>query len=506
MNNDAPNAWPGSHTARHRVLDHQRKLHRWARNDPDRRFDDVFNLIYDRATLLVAWERVSGNKGARTAGVDAVTRYHVEERLGVIPFLEELRSSLKDGTFTALPVKQAVIPKKNGKVRYLGIPTLRDRVAQMALKLILEPIFEVDFYPSSYGYRPGRRAQDAIAEIHHFTRKPSTYDWVIEGDIKACFDNVDHHVLMDLVGERVKDRKVLRLVSRFLRAGVVELHGGLAETLTGTPQGGVASPLLANVYLSVLDRHFARIWNEQMNPPWRRQYRRRTGRPNYRLVRYADDFVVLVHGTRSEAEALKAEIATLIADRPKMTLSVEKTHITHIDDGFVFLGFHIQAKTRGDGRRVVLTIPSKAALASVMSKIKKLTGSNTTSLSLAQVLRAVNPVLRGWAAYFRYGASKKTFSYLGWYAWWRMLNWIRRKHPKLTWKQLRRRYYGADRITEDSYVLYNPAKMKVERYRFRGTQISTPYNIDEVDPDGARFRWTSHDDAGFVGQVSEYLA
>nr|WP_232839142.1 reverse transcriptase domain-containing protein [Streptomyces triticisoli] len=206
------------------VLGHQLKLHRWARSDPARRFADVFNLICDRATLLVAWERVSGNRGARTAGVDAVTRYHVEERLRVIPFLEELRSSLKDGTFQALPVKQAVIPKKNGKVRYLGIPTLRDRVAQMALKLVLEPIFEADFYPSSYGYRPGRRAQDAIAEIHHLTSRPSNYEWVIEGDIKACFDSVDHHVLMDLVAERIKDRKVLRLVGAFLRAGVVELH------------------------------------------------------------------------------------------------------------------------------------------------------------------------------------------------------------------------------------------------------------------------------------------
>lgn len=189
MNNDALHAWPEPFLAAHQVLEHQRKLHRWALDDPDRRFDDVFNLICDRATLVVAWERVSGNRGARTAGVDAVTRYHVEDRMGVIPFLEELLSSLRDGTFRALPVKQAVIPKKNGKVRYLGIPTLRDRVAQMALKLILEPIFEAGFYPSSYGYRPARRAQDAIAEIHHFTCKPSTYEWVIEGDIKACFDN-----------------------------------------------------------------------------------------------------------------------------------------------------------------------------------------------------------------------------------------------------------------------------------------------------------------------------
>ncbi|MFI8391814.1 group II intron maturase-specific domain-containing protein [Streptomyces sp. NPDC085540] len=243
-----------------------------------------------------------------------------------------------------------------------------------------------------------------------------------------------------------------------------------------------------------------------MNPGARRQARRRKGLPNYRLVRYADDFVVLLHGTKSEAETLKAEIGELLARKLKMTLSVEKTHITHIDDGFVFLGFHIQRRPFGDGRRIVLTIPSKLALASVMHKIKKLTGRSTTSLSLEEALRTVNPILRGWAAYFRYGASKRTFSYLGWYAWWRLLLWIRYKHPHLTWKQLRRRYYGADRITEGGIVLYNPAKMKVQRYQFRGAQISTPYNIDEVNPDGARFRRTNHDDVAFVGQVSEYLA
>src|SRR3954447_16420125 len=221
LNSDAPDELERARAER-RVLEHQRKLHRWARAEPARRVGDVFNFVCDQATLLVAWERVAGNQGARTAGVDAVTRYHVEQGRGVSVFLDELRRSLKDGSFTPAPVRQTTIPKKGGKVRYLGIPTLRDRVVQMALKLVLEPIFEVDFYPSSYGYRPGRRAQDAIAEIHHFTSKPSTYEWVIEGDIKACFDNVDHHVPMELVSERVKDRKVLRLVSGFLRAGVVE--------------------------------------------------------------------------------------------------------------------------------------------------------------------------------------------------------------------------------------------------------------------------------------------
>ena len=189
-----------------------------------------------------------------------------------------------------------------------------------------------------------------------------------------------------------------------------------------------------------------------------------------------------------------------------MTLSAEKTHITHLDDGFDFLGFRIQRKTRGDGRAVVLTYPSKDALAAVKHKIKRLTGRGTTSLRLGDVLRQVNPILRGWAAYFRYGASKRTFSYLGYYAWWRMILWIRRKHPHLTWKQIRRRYYGADRISENGVTLYNPAKMRVERYRYRGAQICTPYNIDEVDPAGARFRHTGHDDEAFVGKVSELIS
>lgn len=215
--------------------------------------------------------------------------------------------------------------------------------------------------------------------------------------------------------------------------------------------------------------------------------------------------VVLVSGTREDAAALRDRIADLLADELRMTLSADKTLITHIDDGFAFLGFRIQRKHRGDGRRVVLTIPSKQALAAVKRKIKHATGRGTTSLHLQAVLRTVNAILRGWAAYFRYGASKRTFAYLGYYAWWRMLLWLRRKH-RWTWKQLRRRFYGAGRINSDGVTLYNPASMQVQRYRFRGTRICTPYNIDEIDPAGARFRQTRHDDVAFVGQVSELVS
>ena len=508
MGRSTPNGaapWPDLTEASLRVLEHQQKLHRWAFSEPDRRFDDVFNLVCDKATLVVAWERVAHNAGASTAGVDAVTRHAVERR-GVSVFLEELRCALKTGRYRPLPVRQTTIPKKGGKVRYLGIPTLRDRVAQMALKLVIEPIFEADFYPSSYGYRPGRRAQDAIAELHHITSRPSNYEWIIEGDISACFDNVDHRILMDLVRERVRDRRVLNMIRGSLRAGVVEQHGGFAASLSGTPQGGIISPLLANIYLSLLDRHFDRVWKEDMSPQWRRQQRRRHGQPNYRLIRYADDFVVAVHGSREDAESLRHDIGELLATNLNMTLSADKTLVTHIDTGFDFLGFHIQRKAGRGGRIVVVTYPSKVALAAVTEKIKRATSRGTTSLRLADVLRVLNPILRGWAAYFKYSASKTTFAYLGYYTWWRVIAWLRRKHPKLTWKQIRRRFYGADRIREGTMTLYNPAKMRVQRYAFRGAQICTPHNRDQVDAAGARFRAITHDDVAFVGRVSELVS
>ena len=188
MNTGAPLL--GLDEAERRVLHFQRKLHEWASQDAERRFDDLWNLVCDPATLLVAWSRVSRNKGSRTAGVDGLTRRHVEQQLGVRQFLWELRAELREGRFRPLPVRERQIPKRDGRYRRLGIPVLRDRVVQMALKLVIEPIFESEFYPSSYGYRPGRRAQDAIAEIHHFAT--SSYEWVIEADIEACFDRIAH--------------------------------------------------------------------------------------------------------------------------------------------------------------------------------------------------------------------------------------------------------------------------------------------------------------------------
>jgi RNA-directed DNA polymerase len=243
--------------AERRVLKIQTKLHRWARDDPHRRFDDLFNLVTDPGFLRVAWDRVRGNMGARTAGVDGRTAVAIEVWEGVEVFLDGLRSALRDRSFQPLPVRERMIPKTGGKLRRLGIPTVTDRVVQASLKLVLEPIFEADFHPCSYGFRPNRRTHDAVAEVRYLASRPRCYEWVVEGDIKACFDEIDHTALMGRVRRRVGDKRVLGLVKAFLKAGILTEDKLLEETTAGTPQGGILSPLLANVALSVLDEHIA---------------------------------------------------------------------------------------------------------------------------------------------------------------------------------------------------------------------------------------------------------
>ena len=243
--------------ARRRVLEIQAKLHRWARDDPHRRFDDVFNLVADPAFLLVAWDRVRHNKGAKTAGVDGQSAYYVQAVLGVEEFLDRLRTALRDRSFRPVPVRERMIPKAGGKQRRLGIATVTDRVVQASLTLVLEPILEADFLPCSYGFRPGRRAHDAIAEARYLATR--SYEWIVEGDITACFDEIAHPALMDRLRKRIADKRVLALVKAFLKAGILGQDGALRDNTTGVPQGGILSPVLANLALSVLDEHIAQM-------------------------------------------------------------------------------------------------------------------------------------------------------------------------------------------------------------------------------------------------------
>lgn len=470
LNSGAP--LPEPRVAEQRVLGIQRKLHKWTQDDQDRRFSDLHNLVCDPATLLVAWRRVRANRGSRSAGVDGETAYYVEKVLGVEHFLAGLREELRSGSYRPVAVRQRAIPKRGGKLRYLGIATVRDRVVQAALKLVLEPIFEVDFEPCSYGFRPGRRAQDAIAEVHYLTSR--SYEWIVEADIEACFDELSHTAILGRVRQRIADKRVLALIKAFLKAGILTEQGSLDQTLTGTPQGGILSPLMANVALSALDEHYARAW-EAMGQKWhQRDAIRRRGGATYRLVRYADDFVICVSGERGHAEQLIAQTETVLAPLG-LSLAPEKTRVAHIDEGIDFLGWRIKRQRRGsDGRRYVYTYPSKRSLAAVKAKVRQITRSGRNQ-TLAQLLHRLNPVLRGWCAYFRCGVSSQTFAYLDAFAWRRVMRWLRRKYPKANWRWLIDRHLPGWRPTHGSVTLYRPAAVRTTRYRYRGAKIATPW-------------------------------
>jgi RNA-directed DNA polymerase len=471
MNISAP--WPSLEEATARVLGLQTKLHQWAGVDPGRQFDDLANLVYDPAFLTVAWSRVRNNKGARTAGVDGIAPRLLSPGAAK-RLLIQLRDALKARRFVPQRVREKAIPKTGGKLRRLGIPTHADRIVQASLKLVLEPIFEVDFKPSSYGFRPRRRAQDAIAEIHFFASPNRNYEWVFEGDIKACFDEINHTALMNRVRDRIGDKRVLGWVKAFLRAGILTEDGKHRGTLTGTPQGGILSPLLSNVALSVLDEHFAAKW-AALGPERKRLQHRGAGGAVMKIVRYADDFVILVHGQRSDAEALWDEVSGVLSPMG-LRLSEEKTKICHISEGFDFLGWRIQ-RHRWQGRAdkwAIYTYPSKKALASIKDKVRSLT-RRSMHRTLAVLLRRLNPVLRGWCNYFRYGVSSRTFGYLDYFIFWRILGWLRKRHHRISMHRLVSRHLPGWEICGEGVALFRPQAVKTERYRYRGNQIPTPW-------------------------------
>lgn len=471
---DAPVAWPDADTAWLRVRKMQTKLHRWAVADHGFRFDDVFNFVCDPTTLVVAFERVAGNTGARTAGVDGMRAADVESS-GVTSHLSRIRSQLKEGAFRALPVREWMIPKTGGKLRRLGIPTITDRVVQAALKLVLEPIFEADFRPYSYGFRPNRRAHDAIAEIHLFGSQG--YRWVLDADIEACFDRIDHAALMDRVRVRVKDKRVLTLVKAFLKAGIMTELGDRNETISGTPQGGILSPLLANIALSVLDDFAAEQWTTAMATRRDRERRRNRGLPTWRLVRYADDFVIMVHGTQQHVEDLRGQVSEVLA-RVGLVLSTAKTQIVHLAEGFNFLGFRVKwMRKRGTGKWHVYTFIADKPVASLKLKIKALT-QRLSHLDYKIALIRINQILRGWANYFKHAVAKHTMQILHTFVWWRLIRWVMHRH-RMTWTAIRRWLRDPNGrwkpIQLDGIKLFDLGRVSITRYRYRGNNIPTPW-------------------------------
>jgi group II intron reverse transcriptase/maturase len=499
------------------ILDMQRKLYRWSTANPAKVFADLFNIVCDRRTLTHAWQRLARNAGSNTPGTDGVTREMIQKRSnGVAGLLEEIQEDLRHGTYRPQPVRQRLIPKpgKPGKFRPLGIPTLKDRLVQMALKMVLEPIFEADFYPISYGFRPGRSTHDALARtqqrLHPSSVGPSRTRYVIEGDIKGCFDAIDHHVLMERVRRRIKDRKVLRLVLAFLKADIM-IEGSLRHSVTGTPQGGVISPLLANIYLTAIDERYRR-WvpgprEEAAKATNRHNWDRKLGRPIFYMVRYADDFVVLVQGTREDAEGERQALAQFLKEELRMELSMEKTRITDVREGFDFLGYRVVQKKSPATRRHVgnLFIP-KGKLQLLRDKIRAKVRKTPTGRTLADLIDKLNPVIVGWRNYYRYASRAwKEFSKLDWWLDQRIALWLRRKHDKTPWAELFRHYAQSrcgkrKRWRQEKREIALFAEARQQRFPDRGIRIPNGWNAvqDERFRKGADKHWEAFNSLAFL--------
>ena len=392
----------------------QHTLYRAAKADPGRRFHALWDKVFRRDVLWRAWVSVFRNGGA--PGIDKTTLADVQE-YGVTRLLDELATELKNGSYRPLPARRVLIPKagESAEMRPLSIPSVRDRIVQAACKIVLEPVFEADMLPCSFGFRPKRGAHDALQVLIDESWRGRR--WVVETVIANCFSAIPHEELMHAIEERVCDQSVLKLLRVMLRAGVME-DGQVRREVTGTPQGGVISPLLCNVYLHRLDR----AWDV---------------REHGVLVRFADDVLVMCR-SREQAEAALARLRELLAElglEPKEA----KTRIVRLEvggGGFDFLGFHHRL-VRVTGRRnhrwsvtFLARWPADRAIKHARDRIRELTRRSRLLLRVEVIVDEVNRFLRGWAAYFRYGNSAVRFEKIMHHVWTRIALVIARRHKR----------------------------------------------------------------------------
>ncbi len=431
------------------ISEMQRKLATWATTDPSFRVDRLLRLITHPDWLAEAARLTLCTKGAHTPGVDGVDRLKLQVRL--TEELNNLRDELLSGSYRPLPARRVYIPKANGKQRPLGIPSLRDRIVQRAMLMAMEPIWECDFHSLSYGFRPERSVHHAIrtVKLQLTDCGQARGRWIIEGDLSSYFDTVHHNLLMKAIRRRIRDARFMILLWRVIKAGHVDA-GLFRAASEGVPQGGVISPLLSNIMLNEFDKylhkHYLSAESRKEREKWNRSVRNgqavaipehRQLRPAVTYCRYADDFVIIVKGTKADALTIREECRGVLEDSLKLRLNMEKTKVTHVNDGFVFLGHRIIRKRSRYGKmRVVTTIPKDRAKNFAASLTALLSGNY--SESKVSMVELINRKLKGWSAFYQFVDFKaKIFSYIDRVVFWKLAYWLAHKYRKSI-KQLMR--------------------------------------------------------------------
>jgi RNA-directed DNA polymerase len=451
-----------------------------AKHLPEHRFKDLYHLICRKEWIEHALKAVLTNQGSETAGIDGINRTRFQDENYLDNFVGELGEELKDKTYQPTPARRRWIPKSSkGGERPLGICTIHDRTVQMLLKMLIEPIAESDFLECSYGFRSGRRTMDCIGECRRYIQRTSKYFWIIEGDIRGCFDEIRHDRLMSILQRRIADRQILQLIERFLKAGVLEGEW-YRPASEGVPQGSVVSPLLANPYLHPFDLWW---WQNHGTLTTREKTKRRlSGGANCRLLRYADDWLLLSNGTRRQAGDLREEARRFLWDDLGLELNMDKTKVTHAADGFDFVGFHLVWRTPTNRKPWLQATPTPDNVQKLKERVRRMTGGQQISDPLLK-LKALNRLLRGGIQYYRHANVKEIAHKLDWWIYdERFTHWLKRHHKwgvrraPTTYEHQqhgRRKNLAVPDERGEPVFLYRMSDLPITRYRTRN--LPNPY-------------------------------
>ncbi|WP_319414067.1 group II intron reverse transcriptase/maturase [uncultured Cohaesibacter sp.] len=484
----------------------QNKLATWAEKEPDRRFDRLLRLIANRDWLAESARIVLASSGARTPGIDGMDKRRLQIELD--HHLANLRVNLLNGSYCPQPVKRIYIPKSNGKLRPLGIPTLIDRIVQRAMLMVMEPIWESDFHRLSYGFRPERSVHHAVRTVKIQLQDcgETRGRWVIEGDLASYFDTVHHRLLITCVRQRIRDRRFVELLWRILKSGHID-RGLFKASSEGVPQGGVLSPLLSNIMLHEFDMWLeAKYLNKKARKDrWAWNFGIKQGRPiavrenrqwkpAAAYCRYADDFVVIVKGTKAHAMKIREECRAFLEGRLKLTLNMEKTHITHVNDGFVFLGHRIIRKRGKRGQMsVVTTIPKEKAKGFVHKLTQTLSGNH--SISAVNMVDRLNRQLAGWAAFYKFtDFTAYVFQRIDSAVFWKMAHWLGCKYRSRI-KPLMRKWFRAPQAGKaKTWLIYGISE--------QGHRIGKDLRRLVASPK-AQFRWRNPDRNPYIFRMED---